>query len=666
MKRNNLEKSKILDDFDINGTRGETGRNEERNDFFAKKDSNFERGRGGFERGYRRNGDFHRGGGNGFFNERGGYGGRGRPNNDSFGRNEDNFENRREFQNNRGGYQRGGRPGYGHGEMRGGRGYQGRPRGGRGYYRDKRDFNDNFRGGRNPRPFDQRDFYRDNNNNDNNYYRNEKEKNIEDNEEYEMKKEALYEKEKYNNDLKKKYSNIIEAFKILFINEQLYEEEIIEIIKKLNSNPSLTIFEAMNLIYREVQVIKTLKFYNSGQKRIYGPNKDILEEECDNYNNKNNLKEVIHKYKIYEVNTENYHSLVQENSWLYNDNSDKRRKLLKDEGEYFNYLPILNPNESNNNEDDIYSKNENELLYHFLFYKTLMCKYCDLSDENNSENELCPYSHNILKDFRIIYNYKDEEVSSFMIKLMDSNLFQFENYLNYIPMSLSPDFNLDTFKVHKCQLDKSCPNDYHLCPYYHSCIDGDNQRRPPLLFGYTGNTGDLCFDEKRKKYRPKKCKFGIFCQYLHNRNEYNYHPEHFRKEYECKREKVKGKCKFYKTCYGIHSDKSDDDNSDSESEKEKEIKQEEIENDDKVKESKKKVDFAFDIGKTFRCRKCQKVSINGELVYYITCKHFSCMKCFKKFNIENNKKNKKDKKLLCPLCYNELKKKEALKTSFIC
>ena len=123
--------------------------------------------------------------------------------------------------------------------MRGGRGYQRRPRVGRDYYRDKREFNDNFTGGRNPRPFDQRDFYRDNNNNDNNYYRNEKEKNIEDNEEYEMKKEALYEKEKYNNDLKKKYSNIIEAFKILFINEQLSEEEIIEIIKKLNSLLSL-------------------------------------------------------------------------------------------------------------------------------------------------------------------------------------------------------------------------------------------------------------------------------------------------------------------------------------------------------------------------------------------------------------------------------------------
>ena len=119
-----------------------------------------------------------------------------------------------------------------------------------------------------------------------------------------------------------------------------------------------------------------------------------------------------------------------------------------------------------------------------------------------------------------------------MCKLLDCKYLHFENYLNYIPMSLSTDFNLDTFKVHKCLLDNDCPNDYHLCPYYHESIKGDEQRRPPLLFCYSGNTGDICFDDRKKKYCPKQCNCGIFCQYLHSKNEYNYHPEHFRKIYK--------------------------------------------------------------------------------------------------------------------------------------
>ena len=389
-----------------------------------------------------------------------------------------------------------------------------------------------------------------------------------------------------------------------------------------------------------------------------------LRYKKEKYYTKNNLKRVIQKYIIYqndEKEQKDKESIPE--IWFFSDNSDKRRKLLKDEFGHFNYLPILNSTNENGNEDSIYSKNENELFYHYLYYKTLMCKHCNLSDKNQ-ENDLCPYAHDILKDFRIIYDNKSEEIGAFMSKLLKSKLFNFENYLNYIPMSLSSEFNLDTFKVHMCQLDNNCPNDYHLCPYYHSSNEYDGPRRPHLLFCYTGNTGDICFNEKKKKYYPKKCNCGIFCQYLHSKNEYNYHPEHFRKIYQCTRKKEKGKCKYYKTCYGIHSNESNE-ATEEEQEEEYENIEEEVEGDEQVEEKKEKINNAFVVAKNFRCRKCQKVSDNGELIYFLKCKHFLCIKCFKKIAIK--KKNLKDNEQFsfhCPFCEKIVEKDGAIKVEF--
>ena len=584
------------------------------------------------------------------------------PRNDNNGNNFQNRDGRHEYR----GIGRGdGSRGIGRGNRFGGRGGgdsfggRGRMDGFRGRGRGK-GYGGRGRGNRYPRDYD--DSGRGYEEMKQNFERNDDEYN----EEYQMKKEAQFEKEKYLTDFKKKFKDIIEDLKVLFINENLNEGEIYQIIKNIISTPCLTIFEAMNLIYREVQIIKTMQFVNSEQKRIYGPNKDILEQYEKNY--PNDLKEIIQKFKIYRIGTENYNDLVPEKYWLYTDESDKRRKLIKDEFGYFNYLPILNPNNiKNNDEEEVYSKNEIELLYHFLYYKTILCKQCDLSDENKKENDFCPYAHDILKDFRIIYDYKNEEIGRFMWKLLNNKFFSFENYLNYIPMSLSQEFNLDTFKAHKCQLDPNCPNDYHLCPYYHSKQKGDEQRRPPLLFGYSGNTGDICFDEKKKGYCPKKCKSGIFCQYLHSRNEYNYYPEHFRKVYKCQRENYKGKCIYYKTCYGIHNNNFSDEDEEEEEEEEEIITPEEIENDENIQDIKDKVNKFVNIAKKFRCRNCQNISENGEICYLIECNHFICFKCFKKLSSENYKKKKKNKEkvsLLCPFCKNELKKGKIFKANF--
>ena len=538
------------------------------------------------------------------------------------------------------------------------------------YYNDNRGYNTDRRYGDNSN-FD-RQYNRENND-----FENEEER------------ETKLEKERILSEFKKKYGKIIEAFKNLFFDESLKEEKIIDIIKMIKSNPNLTIFEAMNLIYREVQIIKTLNLDKS--KRQYGPHSDKIEFKFEKYLNREDLKEVLKKYKIYkneeeipekERDEEEIHINFDSNkggkksevynkeknmnkSWFYVDDFDKRRKLAKDEEGCFNYLPLMNPegNKNNNDEEDIYAKNENEISYHSLFYKTLICKECpnlNINAINTPPQLLCPYAHNILKDFRIIYDYTNENVCKFMILLQDSNLFNFQNYLNYIPMSLSPKFNIDTFKVHKCQLDEdACPNDYHLCPYYHKGAKIDEQRRPPLLFGYSGSQGKLCFNKIKKDYCPEKCPSGIFCNYVHNKNEFNYHQSHFRKEFDCKRKKDKnGKCIFIKTCYGKHDEDEYKENNE-DSEKEEEIEEEEIENDDEIKKIKKKVKNIFNIAKAFRCRQCQ--NIESDICYLTKCKHFLCLKCYKKLYKE---KKKEGKNLECPFCAKEITKDNIVKVEF--
>ena len=377
----------------------------------------------------------------------------------------------------------------------------------------------------------------------------------------------------------------------------------------------MTIFEAMNLIFREVQIIKHLNYHEMKKNIDVDFNDNIINPKLEN---------IIENYKIYDDNNE------LEKCFLYFDNTDKRRKLMKDENNYYNYIPVINKNSNNNK----FAQNENEMLYHYLFYKTLLCKYCDLSDENNNENLLCPYSHNILKDFRIIYNYKDEKTIKFMLLLLNSKLFQFKNYLNCIPMSLSSSFNIDTFKVHKCLNNEKekCPNNYHLCPYYHinAKKNRDGQRRPLPLFRYSGKFGEKCFREG--KYYPDECEFGIFCPFVHNKNEYNYHDTHFRKRFECEREKKDGNCKYYETCYGIHS--------------------EDIKKEENIKKQKNKIENMLNI---IKCRKCQEITKKGNLYFFIKCKHFICGNCFQKINEEiKNDKNS----LKCPFCDCVLKSQE--------
>ena len=77
---------------------------------------------------------------------------------------------------------------------------------------------------------------------------------------------------------------------------------------------------------------------------------------------------------------------------------------------------------------------------------------------------------------------------------------------------------------------------------------------------------------------------------------------------------------------------------------------------------KKKVENLTKIGKIMICRLCNTIPNNGDLCYFIKCKHFLCFKCFKHLNKE--KKKEESNKLLCPFCKEELKKNEVVSVNF--
>ena len=377
----------------------------------------------------------------------------------------------------------------------------------------------------------------------------------------------------------------------------------------------------MNLIEREVQIIKTIRYI------------DNIKRKFNRLNEENNDKYIstIKKYKVFK-NNENL-----KDYWPSIYDSDQRRYLLKDDNGYFNYIPAFNIGENNKNKD-LFAKNENEILYHYLYYKTLLCKNCDLSIENEEE-ELCPYAHNILKDFRIIYDYKDE-IRDFMRLLLESNLFNFEDYHKYIPINIK--FNINTVKVHKClEEEKIGKCDCKICPFYHIKRDDDPPRRPPSLFKYSNCPCDSYSDKN-----SNKCLLGDFCFYIHNLNEKKFHPDNFTKELELNNEKNKMlNNKFNST--NLNKDK---DNKEFKEDEEKEnINNIEEENED-IKIEKYKIKNLCKIGKIVICRKCNKVDQSGQLCYFIKCKHFICKKCFKKLNKERKKENNNKISFICPFC----------------
>ena len=440
-----------------------------------------------------------------------------------------------------------------------------------------------------------------------------------------------------------KYKEIIDKLQELFKNE-INEKESSQIIKKLILIPCLTIFEAFNLIYREVQIIKTIS------------KKDELKEEnMELYINKNidpyESQEFYNIIEHYKINSHDNNNEKIEKSWKPNNALDERRAIkINKKFNIYNYIPIRPICLDNNNNKELFCKNNNEYNYHPLFYKTLMCHYCNINKDKNKDNKkilLCPFSHDIQTDFRIIYDYKNENICKFLYYLYNNKLFSFVNYLNYI--SIEPlIFNSNEFKIFECPF-KQCKEDKHLCPFYHSISE---QRRPICLFRY--NIDDKCFDKKNTNYNVDTCPFRFFCNGIHSQYEYNYHPKIFRKEIKCTKPKKNGHCIFIKTCYGLHPPE------------EYEIYKKELENDenninedddDEIKKIKEKMESINYIDKCLKCRNCNNLPKKGKIKYLGECKHFLCKKCFDEVYEDGDK--------MCPFCNLKISKKYLVNLNFI-
>ena len=198
----------------------------------------------------------------------------------------------------------------------------------------------------------------------------------------------------------------------------------------------------------------------------------------------------------------------------------------------FNYIPVLCDDEYCDDEKCPFSHNENELNYHPLFYKT---KYLSGGKKGYFEKN----ANNFFDDFRIIYNYKNENIIN-LLKLLDEKKIAKYYFKDYYKKEMKS-FKLETFKTMECPSVKSgikCPKDAHLCYYYHNLAE---KRRPPTLYRYTNV---MCPDQKYKENGKIKsnCKNGDFCNKCHSRYEYYYHKLFFGKAITCMRPKKNGKC----------------------------------------------------------------------------------------------------------------------------
>ena len=389
----------------------------------------------------------------------------------------------------------------------------------------------------------------------------------------------------------------------------------------------LTIFELMNIIQRKVSIILTEnrnndKEENYSDKNAYNIPIELLDLTDPDYINNEHLL-IMKLYKTMNKDNKNEFFDVKEltEDFLYNTENEKRKKIVKFLDGSYNYIPEFCENKECDRNDCIYSHNIYEINYHPLFYKT---KYKIDSNYCESNIALCPTANNFDEDFRIIYNYKDQNI----INLMNILASEFKSNQKKIKDSYHKinNFDLKTFKIFECK-KKNCQKDYHLCYKYHK--NKKDRRRAPYLYRYC--------NEKCQNIN-KECKNGEFCNKCHSSNEFNYHKLNFNKTFLCLRKIKKGECEYIDTCYGYH-DKNNKNYK-------KRIIKEELEN--KIIKLKKEKNID-----DFKCQKCKKIPINF-IFYYLKCKHILCNKCLKKI--------KKDS--ICPLCQKPFESGEEFMINF--
>ena len=388
---------------------------------------------------------------------------------------------------------------------------------------------------------------------------------------------------------------------------------------------NLTIFEVMNIIQREVGIKLTENRYKNKEFNDYAYNFPIefLDIVDPAYMNEEHLF-IMKTYKTMCIEDKNKYYEMNEltQDFLYEENkSERRRKVVKFLDGTYNYIPKFCKYEKCDNKKCIYSHNKNEIYYHPLFYKT---EFKEDNDYSESNIALCQTAQNYEEDFRIIYNYKDQNIINLM-NLLDQECNTKKRIRDFYKIKKIRKFNINTFKIMKCR-KQECNKDPHLCYFYHNL---NERRRPPYLYRYTN---ERCEDFKLKDDKIiKNCQNGEFCYKTHTSNEYNYHKLHFGKLVICCRNILDGKCEFIDTCYAYH----DEDNINTKTKIIKEKLEKEI---DKLKKEN-------NIDK-FKCQNCDRIA-SSFTFYYLKCqsKHILCKNCYNKI--------KSDK--ICPLCDGEFK-----------
>ena len=427
---------------------------------------------------------------------------------------------------------------------------------------------------------------------------------------------------------------------------EMKEKDILIFLKTRSMGCKLTIFEIMNSLTRESRIISHLNKVKTSNRKIC----DRLEITEAPYSNDiiDEQVQVLKHFKVYSLLEGTTHNFPS--NFYYNDESERRRKLEKDHDGLYTYIPRLYVSYPGQNLNtfgnvELYAKNINEVDYHSLQYKTVLCRKdkCDLP--------YCPNAHNMEQDFRLIYEYRKEDICKLMLSLLNyTELLRIENYLEHFDIPLS--FNLSNFKIHRCELHfmgNACHVDPHLCLCYHN--QKEEKRRPPGLFRYQNEKCQYAQPEFGGEYKESFCPYGMFCPNLHSNAEMNYHEDNFRQMFQCTRKRKNGKCIFHSTCYGIH------DYSDNEEEDDKEN---DMSNNEILEQLQQEYVKEMEKVSKFACHSCGNIpqDVDGKRTYCVNkiCGDFLCMKCFKECI-----KNKPPK---CCCCQGEIVKGEMFKVIF--
>ena len=399
--------------------------------------------------------------------------------------------------------------------------------------------------------------------------------------------------------------------------------ECASVFQKIKSNSSQTIFEIMNQIHRDISTQITINEADNRNKKEYLLPIDPYEIIDPFYNNPEHI-EMMKYYHIYsKEEKEKLPPYVQEilkDDYLYDvDKNKRRRKVIKYPDGSFNYIPIRCDNKECSNINCIYSHNDGEMDFHPLFYKTKF--------NSSVKGKYSKYSFDLLKDFRIIYNYKNENIIN-LLKLLDEKKIPNNSFKELYKNKINS-FELETFKTLECRHIKNgmecIKKDSHLCYYYH---DISERRRPPTLYRYTN---EMCPEQQYKNGKIKsRCKNGDFCNLCHSRYELFYHKLLYGKAMTCLRKKKNGKCIYEETCYAYHPYKEPG----YKKSREEMIQEKKDELLDQYTEEHELLNSLISY---YKCQYCNKYNKKFKFVLLANCEHILCHKCYKDKALEKKK-----------------------------